>query len=126
MAFPLHNAARNGDVAGLTAQIGEGANLELRDPQASAAGGRGRCLRPLRKTHVFAISVGCCLQHACLGLPLLQPIGLPSSPLFALRSAAPRCTWRRGQGTWSASKRWWQRVPRSALLLLIDSLKDIG
>ena len=35
MSFPLHAAARNGDLTALTAQIGEGANLELRDPQAS-------------------------------------------------------------------------------------------
>jgi hypothetical protein len=36
MAFPLHAAARNGDVASLMAQIGEGANLEVRDAQVSS------------------------------------------------------------------------------------------
>ena len=33
MAFPLHAAARSGDVTSLMAQIGEGANLEDRDAQ---------------------------------------------------------------------------------------------
>ena len=36
MAFPLHAAARGGDVAALMAQIGEGANLEARDAQVSS------------------------------------------------------------------------------------------
>lgn len=30
-AFPLHIAARNGDMSSLLTQIGEGANLELKD-----------------------------------------------------------------------------------------------
>lgn len=65
MAFPLHNAARNGDVASLTAQIGEGANLELRDAQASAAAESGvapvaRCMRVLDCCSVGLRSLAVC------------------------------------------------------------------
>lgn len=37
MSFPLHIAARNGDLTSLTSQIGEGANLDQRDPQRRTA-----------------------------------------------------------------------------------------
>lgn len=74
MFWPLHNAARNGDLQALTALIGEGVNLELRDAHVGGRAGPGRSVmraqQGLAPVERAAASPAC--SHPCWLSPPLR------------------------------------------------------
>lgn len=119
MSFPLHAAARTGDVASLTVQIGEGANLELRDAHVSRLMGRSiRCFQLAHHTYLPRDLVNK-QAHRPPPRPAVEPHAAPPGCLGGAAGLREGARGSGGKGRGGRSGRHERLVSERALLCLL-------